>query len=120
MSTKPLTIVISRAEALECAQALEYKAHMEAGQSQQPGLFDAKDTPWWALAKRLRAKIHESKTKRPGSVELDAARYRWLRSQHWSAGPLAVVANPREAVKLGRYCPSDDQLDALIDERMKP
>lgn len=64
MSTKPLTIVISGAEALECAKALEYKAHMEAGQSQQPDLFGAKGTVWWALAQELRRRRGEASLER--------------------------------------------------------
>lgn len=48
----------------------------------------------------------------------DAERYRWLRSQHWSESPLCVVAQPREAVKLGRFCPSMEHLDAAVDEAM--
>jgi hypothetical protein len=40
-----------------------------------------------------------------------------------SDGPLAVVANPKDAVKLGRDCPSLDRLDEAIDiamEKSKP
>jgi hypothetical protein len=52
------------------------------------------------------------------SIMLDAARYRWLRQQHWSDGPLCVVLRPREAVKLGYFCPSLEYLDDLIDAEM--
>lgn len=45
----------------------------------------------------------------------DAMRYRWLRAQHWNDSPLAVVANPKQAIKLGHDCPSDERLDELID-----
>lgn len=48
----------------------------------------------------------------------DAARYRWLRQQHWNEAPLCVVMRPREAVKLGHDCPALDRLDAAIDEAM--
>lgn len=52
------------------------------------------------------------------TVERDAARYRWLRAQHWDSGPLAVVRNPKDAVKLGYEAPSGDRLDAAIDKLM--
>lgn len=45
----------------------------------------------------------------------DAARYRWLREQHWSTDTIAVVLNPKQAVKLGYVCPSDSLLDEIID-----
>lgn len=49
----------------------------------------------------------------------DAARYRWLRQQHWDDSALCVVTEPRQNVRLGAYCPSEDLLDAAIDEAMK-
>lgn len=52
-------------------------------------------------------------------LERDAARYRWLRAQNWNDGPLAVVANPKDAVKLGKDCPSLDRLDEAIDIAME-
>jgi len=45
----------------------------------------------------------------------DAGRYRRLRAQHWASSSLAVVRNPKVAVKLGHECPSLDRLDALVD-----
>ena len=48
-------------------------------------------------------------------MQRDAGRYRWLRLQDWDASPLAVVANPRAALKLGHDAPSRDRLDAMID-----
>lgn len=51
-------------------------------------------------------------------IERDAARYRWLREQDWDSGPLAVVRNPKEAVKLGRDLPSRQRLDEAIDSAM--
>jgi hypothetical protein len=45
----------------------------------------------------------------------DAERYRWLREQHWNTSPLAVVCNPKDAVKLGHDLPSLERLDAAID-----
>ena len=53
------------------------------------------------------------------SVELDTARYRWLRQQNWFDGKLAVVVNPKESVKLGQDCPSFFRLDELIDAELK-
>lgn len=44
-----------------------------------------------------------------------AERYQWLRTQNWDTGLLAVVADPKAAVKLGRDCPSLDRLDEAID-----
>ncbi len=32
---------------------------------------------------------------------------------------MAVVANPKDAIKLGHHSPSDDLLDAAIDAAMK-
>jgi hypothetical protein len=49
---------------------------------------------------------------------LDAARYRWLRQQHWNEAPMCVVAQPRQAVKLGHDCPTLERLDAAIDGAM--
>jgi hypothetical protein len=48
----------------------------------------------------------------------DAARYRWLRRQDWDSGALAVVADPKAAVKLGHDCPSRERLDDAIDAAM--
>lgn len=45
----------------------------------------------------------------------DAARYRKLRDMFWDTSPLAVVRDPRNAVKLGHDCPSGARLDALLD-----
>lgn len=50
--------------------------------------------------------------------ELDAARYRWLRKQHWNDAAIAVVADPKKNVRLGTYCPSEELLDAAIDAAM--
>lgn len=49
---------------------------------------------------------------------LDAERYRWLRAQHWDTSKLAVVVDPKRAVKLGHDLPSLDRLDAVIDDAM--
>lgn len=48
----------------------------------------------------------------------DAARYRWLREQHWSGGVIAVVLEPKIAVRLGEVCPSGVELDRIIDDKM--
>ena len=45
----------------------------------------------------------------------NAARYRWLREQHWSDSKFAVVSNPKTAVNLGSICPSRELLDEAID-----
>lgn len=53
------------------------------------------------------------------AMRKDAARYRWLRSQNWNDGLLAVVVNPKAAVRLGHDCPSLYRLDEAIDEAME-
>lgn len=50
--------------------------------------------------------------------EKDAARYRYLRTQHWSGSDLAVIVNPKVNARLGSFCPSEELLDAQIDERL--
>lgn len=50
--------------------------------------------------------------------KLDAARYRWLRAQHWNDNTLAVVYIPKNAVKLGYDCPMGKRLDEFIDDEM--
>lgn len=59
------------------------------------------------------------KAANPTPDETDAERYRWLRAQHWSDNNIAVVRNPRDAMKLGHDAPSGDRLDAFIDEAMR-
>ena len=49
------------------------------------------------------------------ALQRDAERYRWLRLQDWDTCPLAVVANPKDAIKLGHDAPSLERLDAMID-----
>ncbi len=51
--------------------------------------------------------------------EDDAKRYRWLRAQGWWNGPMCVVVNPKNAVKLGHNTLSMDDLDAAIDAAME-
>lgn len=48
----------------------------------------------------------------------DASRYRFLRNQHWPVAYLAVVINPKAAVRLGHDCPSGDRLDEQVDRAM--
>jgi hypothetical protein len=55
---------------------------------------------------------------RPTADEIDAKRYRWLRGQNWNDSLLAVVADPKDAVKLGQDCPSLERLDEQIDAAM--
>jgi hypothetical protein len=49
------------------------------------------------------------------ALQRDAERYRWLRVQDWDTCQLAVVANPKDAIKLGHDVPSRERLDAMID-----
>lgn len=52
-------------------------------------------------------------------LEMDAARYQWLRAQHWDTAKLCVVENPKAAVKLGHHCPAMHRLDDLIDSAIQ-
>ena len=63
---------------------------------------------------RLRESLVREEAQYP-DMQRDAERYRWLRLQDWDTSPLAVVANPRAAIKLGHDAPSRDRLDAMID-----
>jgi hypothetical protein len=45
----------------------------------------------------------------------DAARYRWLRVQHWDGCRMCVVMAPIKAVKPGSWCPGGLWLDSEID-----
>jgi hypothetical protein len=55
----------------------------------------------------MQAEIH--------SLRSDASRYRWLRAQNWNDGKLGVVTNPKKNVRLGTFCPSQANIDAVID-----
>ena len=63
---------------------------------------------------RLREALTRGEAQYP-DMQRDAERYRWLRLQDWDTSRLAVVANPRAALKLGHDAPSRDRLDAMID-----
>lgn len=68
----------------------------------------------------LRVQVAELKKdndayKEANKISKDAARYQWLREQHWSGGVIAVVLEPKRTVKLGAVCPSGVQLDRIID-----
>jgi len=96
-----------------------------------PGIWTltAPDGRTWQAESPLRCCGAESRERIPAEVALgrilkaaeptpdeqDAERYRWLRSQHWNTGLLAVVADPKAAIKLGYDCPSLDRLDEAID-----
>lgn len=60
---------------------------------------------------RLRERVRE--------LEKDAARYRWLRAQHWTTEAICVVTSPRDNTKLGAWCPSRDMLNEAIDMTME-
>lgn len=49
----------------------------------------------------------------------DAERYRWLRNQYWETSKLCVVARPKDAVKIGHWCPSGEYLDDVVDEQLR-
>lgn len=44
-----------------------------------------------------------------------AARYSWLREQHWHDSGIAVVRQPKQAIKPGYDCPSGARLDEFCD-----
>lgn len=50
---------------------------------------------------------------------INARRYEWLREQRWNESNIAVVCDPKSAVKLGYDCPSGKRLDVIIDEAMQ-
>jgi len=52
------------------------------------------------------------------ALHKDAERYRWLRAQRWNDGHLAVVRNPKDAIKLGHDSPCMERLDEYIDAAM--
>ena len=84
--------------------------------------FDART--YFTLAEEaetnLRAVIAEMEAGEPvQDVEKDAARYRYLRSQHWTDNTWAVVHHPRQSLQLGSYCPNEHILDADIDAAIK-
>ena len=68
-------------------------------------LLRTKDALQRELA-RVRAEVE--------ALRADAEQYRWLRAQHWHDGPMCVVVAPKQSVKLGADCPSEERLDALI------
>jgi len=49
----------------------------------------------------------------------NAARYLYIREQHWSTSDICCVTKPKTNVLLGSYCPHGELLDAFIDERRK-
>lgn len=68
---------------------------------------------WTALIeKRIQFML---KSAERADAEKDAARYRWLREQHWNESPMVVVCDPKTSVKLGFDCPSSTRLDEAID-----
>ncbi len=47
------------------------------------------------------------------------ARYRLLRSMHWSEDQLAVVVDPKKSIKLGHQTLSEARLDEFLDELLR-
>ena len=69
----------------------------------------------WDRQRKLAEAERDALAAEKARLDTDAARYRWLRGQHWYAADMAVVCHPKEAVKLGSYCPSGQLLDDAID-----
>ena len=89
--------------AAEAAETIEYLSAARDGHFQQAMKNGAKANAFRDEADELRK---------------DAERYRWLRMQDWNTGLLAVVAEPKQAIKLGHDAPSRARLDAAIDAAM--
>lgn len=49
----------------------------------------------------------------------NSARYRLLREMRWDKDNLAVVRDPKVAVKLGHDCPNSERLDELLDAELE-
>ena len=49
------------------------------------------------------------------ALRVKAARYDWLREQHWIDSTLCVVRTPKKNIVLGADCPSLERLDDAID-----
>lgn len=77
-------------------------------------VVESRDALVSALA-ALREDLEHARRQPLYSTRLAAERYRWLREQHWDKSPIAVVVNPKAAVKLGHECPSGIRLDQLLD-----
>lgn len=79
---------------------------------QQPLAVLMNDGYWtpWHLAESLKTENE--------ALRKDADRYRWLRGQHWNESEMAVVCQPKKAVRLGFDCPSEGRLDCTIDAAM--
>lgn len=68
----------------------------------------------------FRRAIHSRKAELSHEAEpTHAQMYAWLREQHWNHSPLAVVLDPKKAIKLGYSAPFGDLLDSTIRELMK-
>ena len=89
--------------AAEAAETIEYLAELSVKHFQQAMKNGAKANAFRIEADELRK---------------DAIRYAWLRKQDWETGLLAVVADPKKAIKLGHDAPSRARLDAAIDAAM--
>lgn len=57
--------------------------------------------------------------KEMADVWRDAMRYRWLRAQNWNDSEFCVVQDPKRTVRIGTFCPSNELLDAAIDDSMR-
>lgn len=49
----------------------------------------------------------------------NAARYLYIREQHWSTSDICCVTKPKDNLLLGSWCPHGQFLDDYIDERRK-
>lgn len=78
------------------------------------GNHDA-SVPWWRIVQSVESRIDIIRLI-PGQDAKDAARYRWLRAQHWIEGTVSVVS--AKSVIPGSECPSYRRLDEWIDRMM--
>lgn len=108
--------------------ALTQSEPAQTAQSEDPLTCDfcgaATDDPWHTsgIIERHLHQCDACRSARPSLKERpmtdearDAARYRWLRQQHWNEAEMFVVAGSKSQVRLGADCPSLVRLDDIID-----
>lgn len=105
-------LATSREQAKKKAQARRSTSMRKAAQAEPADALDASP-----VAKRL-LHGHEPWEIPAQTIQRDAVRYRWLRTQFWDEGSMCVVMNPKSHVVLGAICPSHKQLDSAIDAAM--
>lgn len=106
MSTIDETVAGLMGLATEYAMAMEENCKYRCASFTQVAEYRARQE----LETALRLALSQS-----GQDAQDAARYRWLRAQHWEQNTLAVVLRPKDNTKLGCFLPFDILLDQAIE-----